>query len=362
MQPDFYKRLSYSFGNEDWRAEQKALRIKSGDRVLCVTASGDRPLHLLLDDCAELISVDTNVIQNNLLNLKKAAMQQLSYEEYLGFLGAKAGQNRLDKLKEISKEMDHEAARYWLKHPRKIEKGILYQGAVEKVLRKLIGPTLRVLRRKKLKKLFEFKKIEEQREFVKKEWDTFAWRKTFDLVLCPPVSKMIWNDPGLHLHVDPSFRAGSYIYQRMHNSLLNTLARENLMVSLILKGDVQEDAYPAYLTKEGVKTIKPRLNRLKTVTSDLISYIENAPENSIDCFSLSDVASFLSPQNFERLLRAVLRAAKPGARVSIREFLSHHTFPEELKVHFLRNPQLEKELENEDCCFVYRFISATVTK
>ena len=71
----FFSRLSYSFGNEDWRTEQDALKIKSGDRVVCITGSGDRPLHLLLSEGQEVVSVDANIFQNQLLHLKAAALQ-----------------------------------------------------------------------------------------------------------------------------------------------------------------------------------------------------------------------------------------------------------------------------------------------
>ena len=46
----FFSRLSYSFGNEDWRTEKRALGIRPHDQVLCITASGDRPLNLLARD------------------------------------------------------------------------------------------------------------------------------------------------------------------------------------------------------------------------------------------------------------------------------------------------------------------------
>ena len=84
---DFYNRLNYSLGNEDWCVEEQALRVNPGDRVICVTASGDRPLHLLLSDCKEVCAIDMNPVQNYLLELKIAALKALDYEEYLGFLG-----------------------------------------------------------------------------------------------------------------------------------------------------------------------------------------------------------------------------------------------------------------------------------
>jgi S-adenosylmethionine-diacylglycerol 3-amino-3-carboxypropyl transferase len=57
---NFYSRLSYSFGNEDWLTEHKALQIQPTDSVLCVTASGDRPLNLLTKELKALVAVDAN--------------------------------------------------------------------------------------------------------------------------------------------------------------------------------------------------------------------------------------------------------------------------------------------------------------
>src|SRR4029078_5372714 len=84
---DFYNRLNYSLGNEDWHVEAQALRIVPKDRVVCVTASGDRPMHLLMTECAEIISIDMNRIQTYLLELKIAAITHLDFEKYLAFLG-----------------------------------------------------------------------------------------------------------------------------------------------------------------------------------------------------------------------------------------------------------------------------------
>ena len=66
----FFKRLSYSIGNEDWETEREALSIQADDKVLCITASGDRPLNLLMNECREIVSIDANPVQNYLLELK----------------------------------------------------------------------------------------------------------------------------------------------------------------------------------------------------------------------------------------------------------------------------------------------------
>jgi hypothetical protein len=67
------------------------------------------------------------------------------------------------------------------------------------------------------------------------------------------------------------------------------------------------------------------------------------------------VVSYLSYDEFVRLLKAVVHTAKPDARFCLRQFLSRYQIPVELKTHFQREPDLESKLEKEDRAFVYQF-------
>jgi S-adenosylmethionine-diacylglycerol 3-amino-3-carboxypropyl transferase len=162
---DFYKHLNYSIGNEDWNVEQQALQVKQGDRIICVTASGDRPLHLLMTDCAEIISIDMNRIQNHLLELKLAAISALDYEKYLAFLGCTPCINRDAMLQEIKPFLSAESAEFWGKHKKLLKSGIIYQGRIER-LTKVVAKAFSLVRSAKIKKLFSFDDIESQRQFV----------------------------------------------------------------------------------------------------------------------------------------------------------------------------------------------------
>jgi S-adenosylmethionine-diacylglycerol 3-amino-3-carboxypropyl transferase len=360
----FFKRLSYSYGNEDWRSEKEALKVKG--RVLCITASGDRPLHLLLDDCEEVVSIDANPIQNYLLDLKSVAMHELDFEEYLAFLGASAHKNRLQTLQKLSPLLEENAQKYWINHPSMINKGILYQGFTEKQCQNLLAPLIRMIKGKQIDRLFDFTDIDEQSHFVERSWDKYYWRKIFDLIWNTTVARLLFrfvvDDPGLYDNLNKSVSIGTYFYKRMNNSLKKNLARESLLLSLFLKGRVDHEAVPPYLTEEGVRIIKKRTQRIKVKNIDIISYLESSPDNSFDCFSLSDVASYLNQNDFIKMIEEVKRVAKPGARFSIRQFFSNHTIPaDHLKV-FQREKELEDKLEEQDRCFVYRFMAGSIKK
>lgn len=361
MMSNFFSRLSYSIGNEDWSAESQALQIKPTDRVLCITASGDRPLHAVLDGSQDVVAIDANPTQNYLFELKREAIRSLDYDEYLNFLGINPGNNRLKQLNKLIEKMEATSADYWKKNKKMIEKGVIYQGFFEKWI-KAASYLLRFLRGKKIKGLFAVKTLDEQRRFLKAEWNTYWWRKLFDIVLTPWLMKLTINDPALYSFVDPNKKLSDFVYDRLDNCLNNHLAKENYLVSYIFRGYITEESWPPYLTKEGCKKIKTGLDRIKWQTIDLLSYLKSSPDNSIDCFSLSDVASYISQSDFEVLMGEVYRTARMGARFSIRQVFSNHQIPCHLKTFFQRNTELESKLNTADRCFIYRFMAGTVKK
>lgn len=357
----FFSRLSYSFGNEDWQTEKEALKIQPNDRIVCVTASGDRPLNLLLNECKEIAAVDLNPIQNYLLNLKMAAMEHLDYKEYLAFLGVNASNKRAYWLKHLSSHLPEPARAYWKRYHRKIENGILYQGTMERSAfwwAKAMG----VWRKKKIAKLFQFDDISEQQQFVNKEWNSFIWKKTFEIMLHPKVSKLWINDPGLYAHLGPTIHPGLYLYQRINTSLNRHLAKENPVLSILFQGYVSKEAFPPYLTLEGTQNIRPRLGKIAVHDYDLIGFLNKQHDNYFDCYSISDVASYLNPQQYQHLLNAIFRTARPGARFCLRQFLSGYTIPDKWKGNFCRDTQLEKQLEAQDKTVIYRFMVGTIRK
>lgn len=357
----FFSRLSYSFGNEDWETEQEALNIQKGDRVVCITGSGDRPLHLLMSEGEEVVSVDANPYQNQLLNLKAAALQALDHHQYLSFLGARKGDAPLTLYPKLIAHLPPGSAQFWNAHLGMVAKGVLYQGSIEKlcqILAFLIG----CLRRKKVQKLFEFEDIEEQKEFIRQEWDTPMWRGAFAIALHPLVTRMFVKDPGLYNHLGKDIRPSEYVRDRINKGLGMHLAKNAMLVNLAFKGKVPERALPPYLQRGESELIKARLSHLKVQNSDILTYLESMPDASFDAFSLSDVASYLSENDFFRLTKAILRTAKPKARFCMRQFMSNHQIPTELAKHFKRDRKLEKKLEAEDNCFVYRFTVGEVKK
>lgn len=357
----FFATLNYSSCNEDWRTERRALQVGPGDRVLCVTGSGDRPLHLLLDDPALVVAVDANPCQNHLLRLKMAAMAMLPYDEYVGFLGLTPACQRLQRLDDLAERLAEETYHYWLDCNADIEAGVLYRGRWERYYQAVSG-LARILRGEAIQRLFAIDDLEVQQTFVREVWDRPAWRLVFDVLCSRAFSRVFFGDPAFYAHVAPRLRIGNYVYEGMLRSLERHLARENFMLSLVFLGCLAEHDLPPYLDAGRIEQLRLRLDRLEVRTASLIEFLSAVDPASYDRFSLSDVPSYLDQPGFERLLAAMVHAAAPGARFCIRQFLTEHHFPEQMAAVLRREPELEEQLRLADRAFAYRFIVGTVEK
>lgn len=352
---DFYNRLNYSLGNEDWDVEKQALKVNPNDRIICVTASGDRPLHLLMTPCSEIISVDMNHIQNYLLELKIAALYHLDYEKYLAFLGCNDTTDRLSIFNAFRYSLSPDAIKFWSKNQALVKKGVIYQGRVERFTY-IASKFLNLIKHKQIKTLFSFDDIESQREFIAKEWDTRMWKRIFHICLNPNIMKVLINDPGVISFIEPHIKPGQYIYERMINYLNHHLAKKSALLQLILTGKILPEAYFPYLTFEGYTKIRENISKITFKTINIIDYMNDPKTEKFDCFSMSDIASYMPQQSFNNLLKGIHKASNHNARYCIRKLMSNHSIPSELGIHFKRDNDLEKKLEHEESNFVYRFI------
>lgn len=355
----FFSTVNYSSVNEDWRTELAALQLDEGNRVLCVTGSGDRPLDLLAAAPVDVVAIDCSPAQNALLRLKAAAIRTLPFHEYVRFIGLRDADAawREEVAGRLGPSLAPSDRAFWQAHRRHVRRGVIYSGRFERHMRR-IARLARLLRPRAIHTLFGFDDIEAQRRFLRERWDRGFWRLTYHLLLSPVVSRMAFGDPAYYAHV--AVPVGATIYERMTRVLERHLARDSFMVSLALRGILSDHDLPPYLTAGGCEQISARLDRLAIVDADLVTYLEEAAPAAFTRFSLSDVPSYLDTGGFRRLLCGVLRAAAPGARVVIRQFLTRYDVPADLDGAFKRETELEARLRADDRSIGYDFFIATV--
>lgn len=355
---EYFSGINFSSVNEDWRTEARALQLEGDDVVLCVTGSGDRPLDLLAQaEPRRIVAIDRDPAQNELLRLKMAAIESLDYEEYVRFLGLREAPpaERLDTFQQLAPSLRPESASFWRAHTDELAHGVLYAGRFERYFAK-VSYIARLLRGPVIERLFQFEDIDKQRPFVDDIWDRRWWRYTFRVLLHPLVSRVLYGDPAYFAHVD--VRVGSYLYDAMTRFLRRHPARESFMLHLIFRGRLPDHDLPPYLTRQGVATLRDRLNRIDVRTADVVEHLNSVPSETYSRYSLSDLPSYLSQDAFARLLEGVQHSARPDARIVIRQFLTDYDLPDSVRERLSRDRRLEHELAATDRAFAYRFIVA----
>lgn len=352
---NFNETINYSSSNEDTYSELEALEINGDDVVLAITGGGARVLDLLIAEPKKIIAVDINPHQNHLLELKMAAIKSLGYEKYAEFLGLRDCKERISLYRQIRSHLSPEARCFWDSQSKMLGKGVIYQGRWERYF-KTLSCLVKMGRRDKVKKLFSFTGIEEQREFCQKEWNTKAWKLFIKLVCCRFFWKYFFKDPAFYHYVPKNFPVGEYIFESMSESLYHFLAKENHFFSLlVLNKYINEKSLPIYLEEKSYSLIKKNLARVEIVTDSLQRYLDKCPERSISKFSLSDISSFTSDEEYISLLKSCRRVSTSGGCFCIRHFLVQKDFPESLRKKIRIFSHLENELAKTDLSFGYTF-------
>ncbi|MFH1017666.1 MAG: DUF3419 family protein [Pseudomonadota bacterium] len=354
----YCNRINYSACNEDSFSELKALKLRPEDRVLCITAGGGRVLNLLLDRPAEIWAVDINLWQSHLLDLKIAALRMLDYDEYVAFLGLSAAGDRMKTFETITPVLADSSREFFRRRPDLIEKGILFQGNLERFFT-LTARLMSVVWRRNRNRLFDFEDLDEQHGFLAKKW--YSWRCRFlvETLTRKTLFDLFADDPGVTRFLPKGFPIHRRIYESIGSYLDNNLARDNSLLSLIFfRGYKFENAAPIYLQKRYFGQLKEALKetRIKIITGLIEEVLAEAPDGTFDAFSFSDIGSYMTDEVFGRHLDQVARTARPGARICARHFLRNRLLADPQACRIRRNEELECELALRDHAMVHRFL------
>lgn len=351
----FYSRLNYSSINEDWRTEIEGLRPRPGQRVLCITGSGARPLDILAAEPVRIVAIDLAPPQNHLLRLKIAALLNLSFDSYLRFLGVReaASGERREAWQELRGSLNGNSRLWWDAHPRMLDHGVLYAGAFERHLRRF-SRAIRMLRPAARNQLLEAGDPKQLAQAAS-GWDRGWWRTFLRIGFSPLASRILLGDPAYYRR--PAVAPGPTIHARMVEALHRWPASSSFMLGLILAGRLPYRDLPPHLTQEGVDRIRDRVDGLEIVDGDLREYLlEDC--GRFDSFSLSDITSYLDGDGLRYLLQLVADRSEPGARLVIRQFLTRDPWPRGLEERFVRRHEIERRLREMDQAFAYEFFVA----
>ncbi|MBP1646645.1 MAG: hypothetical protein H6Q30_90 [Bacteroidetes bacterium] len=357
----FLQTLNYTSSNEDGRSELRALRLTEKDTVVCITGSGSRTLDLLTAGPGRIFSVDMNCCQSFLMELKIAAIRNLSYDECMRFLGVLQDSRRPAIYRGLRTHLSNGARAYWDGMLPAIARGILYQGRWERYFYRLAA-SLRLTRGGLLDALFGAADIEHQYALFLKGWDSSFWRGFIRCISPKVVWKFALGDPGFSRYVPRGFSVSGFLLDRFGVSFRTRLLRESPFMNLLLQGRYPSDvSLPLHLQRRQYRLIRERLDRITVVTARLDEFLQMMRPRTVDAFSLSDIGSYTSSEQYEQVWAAVASAGASGARFCERQFLVKRPLPDIVATTVRRDWNLECALEAADDSTFYSFVVGILT-
>lgn len=345
--------INYSQCWEDTEILLEALKISNDDIVLSITSGGDNTITLLLCNPIRITSIDLIPGQNHLLELKLAAAKALNYKDYLSFLGVRDSSNRNNLFLRVKPHLTTKASLFWNNHYTAIEKGVLNSGRFEKFLnlfRKYLLPL--VHSNKIVTQFIEISSLEEQRKFYKKYWNTKRWRIYFRLATSSYVLKYLARQRGMYKYTKMKIVSSDYL-KRLDSNLFNVPISDNYFLHYCLTGRFTK-VLPPYL-QEKVHTLlrKNKISNLSIVSSDILTHLKSAPDNSYTKFNLSDIFEALSDEEANSIWEEIIRVSKNGATVVYWDNLLPRPVPPGFSGIVKVEKQLQEKLFQKDRVFFY---------
>ena len=325
--------LLFGMSWEDPESDRRALAIRPGETLMTVTSGACNTLTLLLEDPGKIYAVDINPFQSHLLELKRAAISRLDYEDLRAFLGLAPStpEARLKVFERLRADLTESAAAFWSARSEALAKGVINAGNYESFIR-LFSRALHLLQgKKRIAGLFQCETLEQQRAYFDSTWNTRRWRLLFKLL----ANKHVLARRGLTVDYfkfdDGSSSFSESFLRRTRHAMCNIPIRSNyFLAQYLLAGYWSETAVPAYLLRENLPTVRERLNRIEIVTAPAQEWLAGRPAVSIDAFSLSNICELMSLAETARLFTEVARTGRDGARICFRNLIVPREVPESL--------------------------------
>jgi S-adenosylmethionine-diacylglycerol 3-amino-3-carboxypropyl transferase len=351
-------RLMFTQSWEDPACDLAALAPIEAGTLVSITSGGDNVLGFLMANPARIVTVDLNPAQSHLLELKMACFRKLTHAEMLEFLGVRPPLRARKLYQSLRRELGTAAQAYWDEHQEWLDQGLLLRGGFERYFAMIRGALRFIVGNRRMERLFTLRP-EQQPAFFRHEWNTWRWRA---LVRIGCSRYVLGNrlDPSWFAHAEGVDSFGAHFSRLATHVIAELPAHTNYFLAQIFLGRyADEQQVPDYLRPEHFETIRSRLGRIKVVTADVADALEVLPAGSVDAFALSNVFEYSPPEIFNRAKRAVLRSARPGARVALRNLLAPRRLADDPA--FTVDPGLSERLRHADRGFIYsRFEAATV--
>jgi S-adenosylmethionine-diacylglycerol 3-amino-3-carboxypropyl transferase len=321
------RNLIYNQCWEDPELDNEVLAINPSDRIAMITSAGCNALDYLLRDPAGIHCVDMNPHQNALLELKLAALQALSYEQFFEMFAT----GRLKKHarvyeRDLRPRLTAAGRAIWDRRIRYFDdcgSGLYFHGTAGIFARTLRGYLHLGRGLKNTLEAFQLiRNLDEQAAFYReriapKLWSPFVRflisRNAVVSMLGVPVEQI------RQINRNAIGGFSSFVEQRVEKTLTTIPIGRNYFWRVYMNGCYTRDCCPNYLKAENFEFLRARVSRIKMRTSTLTDFLQTSQER-FSIFVLLDHMDWLSaaPHLLEEEWRSIMNAALPCARIIYR--------------------------------------------
>ncbi len=350
-----FTNIVYSQCWEDPVVAADGLRLGPTDDLLCLTSAGDNVMALALRGPRSITAIDFSAAQNALLELKLAALRTLSWYDYVAFLGARPSFDRVATYRDrLRKELRDEVREYFDTKEKQLAGGIIHAGRFQKYLSIFRTALLPLIHnRAVVEELMTIGDRDAREAYYDRVFNNWRWRKLFTVFFGRAVMARLGRDPAFFNYVDKQ-NIGENFLERGRWAVVETSPHHNHFLQYALLGRYPDmERGPLYLRESNFQALRERTQDIKIVRGDLESYLSTLAPGALSALYLSDLFEWVSPEHHETMLRAIVRVARPEARMVYWNLLVPRSRPPALAELIDVHEAEAQALHARDLAFVY---------
>jgi S-adenosylmethionine-diacylglycerol 3-amino-3-carboxypropyl transferase len=343
-----FEAIRYANVWEDASILCQALAPLAGKKVLSIASGGDNAFALAADGAA-VVAADLSSAQLAVVELKRAAILRLDYDDLLSFLGVTPSADRMRLWADVAPALPHDARAWWDARQETIARGIVHAGRFERyfeTFRRFVVPLFHD--RRTVAELLREKSREERERFYQEVWDNRRWRLLFRIFFSRAVMGRLGRDPEFFRFVEGDVAGRILARTRYAFTVLPT--HQNPYLQFIFNGNYGP-ALPRYLEPKRYAVVRNGCERITLVRGGVDAAA--ASHGPFDRFNLSDLFEYLDPSTTEAVYRKILDASRPGSRIAYWNMLAPRRRPESLAGRVRSLDGEAAELHARDLAFFY---------
>lgn len=317
--------LVYNTCWEDPRLDKQALNLTPEDNVFVITSAGCNALSYAIGGAKHVYCADMNFRQNATLELKKAGIKELDYEQFFQLFG----QGRLPGVKQIYREklrqhLCEKSQEFWDCYITKFfdnPKKTFYFCGTSGFLAKQINTYINIRgMREQLNALFDAKSLDEQKNI----WESFRdkfWSPLMRFVInCDTTMSMVGVPKDQRKQIEKTYGKLVPFVQECLDAIFGSLPiQDNYFWRVYTTGSYTKECCPEYLSREGFEILKAgAVDNVTAYTCTVEQFLRKNPDLKISKFILLDHMDWLSDKFYDALVNewdAILQTATTRARV-----------------------------------------------